>query len=183
MAASRPSSLVRRLLSGLMVPALVLTLLLALPQTSQAASGGRIGGGSFRSAPCPAAMGVATEAVTGAVAISAAMAAAGFPCRPSWWRRPLWLLDPDGRGRPARTWSAAVAVRLFRRACRAVRRPRRAMVRLVAQLQVGLLASARAAAGSARPRRPGRHQQRSQRVLQDSTLALLRQPDLWVYQC
>ena len=53
MATSRPSSLVRRLLSGLMVPALVLTLLVALPQASQAASGGRIGGGSFRSAPMP----------------------------------------------------------------------------------------------------------------------------------
>ena len=36
-----------------MVPALVLTLLLAMPQASQAASGGRIGGGSFRSAPMP----------------------------------------------------------------------------------------------------------------------------------
>ena len=43
--------LLRRLAGLMVVPMLVTTLLLAQPATSLAASGGRIGGGSFRSAP------------------------------------------------------------------------------------------------------------------------------------
>ena len=45
------SLLLRRWASLLVVPVLALTLLLAHPSPSWAASGGRIGGGSFRSAP------------------------------------------------------------------------------------------------------------------------------------
>jgi uncharacterized membrane protein len=48
--------LLRRLFSRLMLPALLsaaLAMVLLVPQPAQAASGGRIGGGSFRSAPMP----------------------------------------------------------------------------------------------------------------------------------
>ena len=41
----------RRCLSWLALPALLISLLLVHPEPSAAASGGRIGGGSFRSAP------------------------------------------------------------------------------------------------------------------------------------
>ena len=44
-------TVLRRTLAWLALPALVLGLLLLEPEPSWAASGGRIGGGSFRSAP------------------------------------------------------------------------------------------------------------------------------------
>ena len=51
------------------------------------------------------------------------------------------------------------------------------------QLQIGLLASAKDLQTDLRQLAASGHQQPAglQRVLQDTTLALLRQPDLWVY--
>jgi uncharacterized membrane protein len=49
--AHRPQRRLPALVSSLLVPMLVISLLLVSPAPSQAASGGRIGGGSFRSAP------------------------------------------------------------------------------------------------------------------------------------
>lgn len=48
---SRRFLILRRLCGTLLVPVFLVGLLLAAPAPSQAASGGRIGGGSFRSAP------------------------------------------------------------------------------------------------------------------------------------
>ncbi|MDG1061264.1 MAG: hypothetical protein P8O84_11240, partial [Synechococcus sp. cluster3_bin.96] len=44
---------IRRWLSGLLVPVFVVGLLLISPQPSEAARGGRIGGGSFRAPSMP----------------------------------------------------------------------------------------------------------------------------------
>jgi uncharacterized membrane protein len=49
--AHRPQRRLTGLVSSLLVPMLVMSLLLVSPAPGQAASGGRIGGGSFRSAP------------------------------------------------------------------------------------------------------------------------------------
>ncbi len=45
--------IIRRLLSALILPSIVIGLLMASPQQTQAASGGRIGGGSFRAPSMP----------------------------------------------------------------------------------------------------------------------------------
>ena len=47
----RSSRFLRRAFTWLALPALVLGLLVLAPEPSSAASGGRIGGGSFRSSP------------------------------------------------------------------------------------------------------------------------------------
>ena len=188
MAASRPSSLVRRLLSGLMVPALVLTLLLAMPQASQAASGGRIGGGSFRSAPMPRSYG--GGGYRGGGYQRGYGGGFGFPFVVPFFfgggglfgflilMAVVGLLVNAVRGGggggslPAGMQGGAID-----------RAPSDGPVS-IAQLQVGLLASARELQQDLRQLAGSADTSTSsglQRVLQDSTLALLRQPDLWVY--
>jgi len=188
-AASRPSSLVRRLLSGLMVPALVLTLLLALPQASQAASGGRIGGGSFRSAPMPRSYG-GGGGYRGGGYQRGYGGGFGFPFVVPFFfgggglfgflilMAVVGLLVNAVRGGggggslPAGMQGGAID-----------RGPSDGPVS-IAQLQVGLLASARELQQDLRQLAGSADTSTSsglQRVLQDSTLALLRQPDLWVY--
>jgi len=188
-AASRPSSLVRRLLSGLMVPALVLTLLLAMPQASQAASGGRIGGGSFRSAPMPRSYG-GGGGYRGGGYQRGYGGGFGFPFVVPFFfgggglfgflilMAVVGLLVNAVRGGggggslPAGMQGSAID-----------RAPSDGPVS-IAQLQVGLLASARELQQDLRQLAGSADTSTSsglQRVLQDSTLALLRQPDLWVY--
>ncbi len=191
MAASRPSSLVRRLLSGLMVPALVLTLLLALPQTSQAASGGRIGGGSFRSAPMPRSYGGGgyRGGYRGGGYQRGYGGGFGFPFVVPFFfgggglfgflilMAVVGLLVNAVRGGGGASLPAGMQGGSVDRA------PSDGPVS-IAQLQVGLLASARELQQDLRDLAGQADTSTSsglQRVLQDSTLALLRQPDLWVY--
>ena len=191
MAASRPSSLVRRLLSGLMVPALVLTLLLALPQTSQAASGGRIGGGSFRSAPMPRSYGGGgyRGGYRGGGYQRGYGGGFGFPFVVPFFfgggglfgflilMAVVGLLVNAVRGGGGASLPAGMQGGSIDRA------PSDGPVS-IAQLQVGLLASARELQQDLRDLAGQADTSTSsglQRVLQDSTLALLRQPDLWVY--
>lgn len=181
-----------RLLSRLMLPALItaaLAVVLLLPQPSLAASGGRIGGGSFRSAPSmPRSYGggyggggmqrgygggigfpfivpfffgggglfgfLVLMAVVGLVLNAFRGGGGGGQALPGGMRGG----DLDGY-RPDGPVS-------------------------IAQVQVGLLASARALQRDLRNLAASSDTSTSsglQRVLQDSTLALLRQPDLWVY--
>ena len=187
MAASRPSSLVRRLLSGLMVPALVLTLLLAVPQASQAASGGRIGGGSFRSAPMPRSYG--GGGYRGGGYQRGYGGGFGFPFVVPFFfgggglfgflilMAVVGLLVNAVRGGSGASLPAGMQGGSIDRA------PSDGPVS-IAQLQVGLLASARELQQDLRDLAGQADTSTSsglQRVLQDSTLALLRQPDLWVY--
>jgi uncharacterized membrane protein len=184
--------LLRRLFSRLMLPALLsaaLAMVLLLPQPAQAASGGRIGGGSFRSAPMPRSYGgggysgggyqrgfgggigfpfivpfffgggglfgfLVLMAVVGLVLNAFRGGGGGGQALPSGMRGGnLDSYRPDG---PVS----------------------------IAQLQVGLLASARDLQRDLRGLAASSDTSSSsglQRVLQDSTLALLRHPDLWVY--
>ena len=172
-----------------MVPALVLTLLLALPQASQAASGGRIGGGSFRSAPMPRSYG-GGGGYRGGGYQRGYGGGFGFPFVVPFFfgggglfgflilMAVVGLLVNAVRGGggggslPAGMQGGAID-----------RGPSDGPVS-IAQLQVGLLASARELQQDLRQLAGSADTSTSsglQRVLQDSTLALLRQPDLWVY--
>ncbi|MBW0174041.1 MAG: DUF1517 domain-containing protein [Vulcanococcus sp.] len=175
-----------------MLPALLsaaLALVVLAPQPAEAASGGRIGGGSFRSAPMPRSYGgggysgggyqrgfgggigfpfivpfffgggglfgfLVLMAVVGLVLNAFRGGGGGGQALPAGMRGgDLDSYRPDG----------PVAI---------------------AQLQVGLLASARELQRDLRSLAASSDTSTSsglQRVLQDSTLALLRHPDLWVY--
>ena len=187
----------RRLLSGLMLPALlstVLGVLLALPQPSLAASGGRIGGGSFRSAPSmPRSYGGGYRGGYGG-GVQRGYGGGfggglGFP-----FIVPFFF----GGGGLFGFLVLMAVVGLLVNALRGgggpalpagmrggdLDRPQVDGPVAVAQLQVGLLASARELQRDLR-NLAGQADTRTnsglQRVLQESTLALLRHPDLWVY--
>lgn len=174
-----------------MVPALVLTLLLALPQTSQAASGGRIGGGSFRSAPMPRSYGGGgyRGGYRGGGYQRGYGGGFGFPFVVPFFfgggglfgflilMAVVGLLVNAVRGGGGASLPAGMQGGSVDRA------PSDGPVS-IAQLQVGLLASARELQQDLRDLAGQADTSTSsglQRVLQDSTLALLRQPDLWVY--
>ena len=187
----------RRLLSGLMLPALlstVLGVLIALPQPSLAASGGRIGGGSFRSAPSmPRSYGGGYRGGYGG-GVQRGYGGGfggglGFP-----FIVPFFF----GGGGLFGFLVLMAVVGLLVNALRGgggpalpagmrggdLDRPQADGPVAVAQLQVGLLASARELQRDLR-NLAGQADTRTnsglQRVLQESTLALLRHPDLWVY--
>ena len=187
----------RRLLSGLMLPALlstVLGVLLALPQPSLAASGGRIGGGSFRSAPSmPRSYGGGYRGGYGG-GVQRGYGGGfggglGFPFIVPFFfgggglfgflvlMAVVGLLVNALRGRGAPALPAGMRGG-------DLDRPQVDGPVAVAQLQVGLLASARELQRDLR-NLAGQADTRTnsglQRVLQESTLALLRHPDLWVY--
>jgi uncharacterized membrane protein len=185
------------LLSGLMLPALlstVLGVLLALPQPSLAASGGRIGGGSFRSAPSmPRSYGGGYRGGYGG-GVQRGYGGGfggglGFP-----FIVPFFF----GGGGLFGFLVLMAVVGLLVNALRGgggpalpagmrggdLDRPQADGPVAVAQLQVGLLASARELQRDLR-NLAGQADTRTnsglQRVLQESTLSLLRHPDLWVY--
>jgi uncharacterized membrane protein len=190
--------LLRRLFSGLMVPAMVGTVLSAVlllaPQPSQAASGGRIGGGSFRSAPSmPRSYGGSRSYGGGYGGYQRGYGGGGigFP-----FIVPFFF----GGGGLFGFLVLMAVVGLLLNAFRGGGGGGQALPAgmrggnldgyqsdgpvAIAQLQVGLLASARdlqrdlrGLAGSADTGSSAG----LQRVLQESTLALLRHPDLWVY--
>ena len=192
-----PSLSLRRCFSWLAVPVLALTLLLAHPSPSWAASGGRIGGGSFRSAPSmPRSYGGGGYGggYSGGYRGGYGGGGIGFP----------FLIPIFGFGGGG-LFGFLVLMAVVGLLLNAVRggagggggpalgsgrggdlvgagRPDGPVT--ISQLQVGLLASARQLqtdlrrlAGSA----DTSHAVGLQALLQETTLALLRHPDLWVY--
>jgi uncharacterized membrane protein len=182
---SRPGLLWRRTLSWLALPALVLSLLVLAPAPSHAASGGRIGGGSFRAAPSmPRSYGGGGYRGGGGGYRGGGL---GFPF--------LIPMFGFGGGGLFGFLLLMAVVGLIANALRGagggpalpdgggyVSRPDGPVT--ISQVQVGLLASARDLQNDLR-RLAGSADTNSssglQTVLQETTLALLRHPDLWVY--
>ena len=175
-------------MSGLMLPAL-LAVLLVWPKPSYAASGGRIGGGSFRSAPSmPRSYGGGSY---GGGYQRGYGGGIGFPFIVPFFfgggglfgflvlMAVVGLLLNAFRGGGGGGQSLPAGMR---GGDLDAYRPDGPVS--IAQLQVGLLASARELQRDLRNLAASSDTSSSsglQRVLQDSTLALLRQPDLWVY--
>jgi uncharacterized membrane protein len=186
--------LLRRLFSRLMLPTVLsaaLALVLLAPRPAEAASGGRIGGGSFRSAPMPRSYsgggyggggyqrgfggGIGFPFIVpfffgggGLFGFLVLMAVVGLV---------LNAFRGGGAGGAGQTLPAGM-----RGGDLDGYRPDGPVA--IAQLQVGLLASARELQRDLRSLAASSDTSSSsglQRVLQDSTLALLRHPDLWVY--
>ncbi|MCP9833693.1 MULTISPECIES: DUF1517 domain-containing protein [unclassified Cyanobium] len=185
------SRLFRRLAGLMVVPVLVAGLVMAAPQPAQAASGGRIGGGSFRSAPSmprsfsgggsggnfggggfrgggmgfPFIVPIFGFGGGGLFGFLILMAVAGVVVN---------ALRGGGGGGPALGGSGSGLAY----------NPRPDGPVAIAQIQVGLLASARDLQDDLR-RLAGSSDTSSssglQRVLQETSLSLLRHPDLWVY--
>jgi uncharacterized membrane protein len=188
---SRPNHL-RRCLSWLALPVLMVSLLLIHPAPSQAASGGRIGGGSFRSAPSmPRSYGGGGYRGSygggyrggyggggigfpfiipffgfgggGLFGFLVLMAVVGLLVNALRGGGSQALSGDDGPLMPAARPDGPVSI---------------------AQLQMGLLASARELQSDLRRLAASADTTSSgglQRVLQETSLALLRNPDLWVY--
>ena len=182
-----------------MVPAmlsgLLAAVLLVAPQPSQAASGGRIGGGSFRSSPSvPRGYGggrTYNGGYGGGYQRGYGGGGIGFP-----------FIVPFFFGGGGGLFGFLVLMAVVGLLVNAVRSgggsslpagsrggdlDRRSSADgpvAIAQLQVGLLASARELQNDLRGLAAAADTSSSsglQQVLQESTLALLRQPDLWVY--
>ncbi len=184
----------RRHLAALLLPLVVGGLLLGQPGPAQAASGGRIGGGSFRSAPAPRSYGGGYRGNTGGYGGGyrggyggGYGGGIGFP----------FLIPMFGFGGGG-LLSFLVLMAVVGLLLNAVRgsgpalgsgNDDGAVVRrdgpvTITQLQVGLLASARALQDDLRRLAASADTSNStglQQVLQETTLALLRHPDLWVY--
>ena len=183
----------RRCLSWLALPALLISLLLVHPEPSAAASGGRIGGGSFRSAPSmprsyggggyggggygggggyrgggigfPFLLPIFGFGGGGLFGFLLLMAVVGLIAN---------ALRGGGGGGPALSYGDG---------------PMTSAARAdgpvsIAQVQLGLLASARELQADLRRLAASADTSSNlglQRVLQETSLALLRHPDLWVY--
>ena len=183
------SRLLRRLAGLMVVPVLVAGLLIASPQPAQAASGGRIGGGSFRSAPSmPRSYGGGGGYGGGFSGGGYRGGGIGFP-----FIVPIFGFGGGGLfGFLILMAVAGVVVNALRGGGPAMAgsgsdlayRPRPDGPVSIAQIQVGLLASARDLQDDLR-RLAGTSDTSSssglQRVLQETSLSLLRHPDLWVY--
>lgn len=175
-----------------MLPALLsaaLAMVLLLPQPAQAASGGRIGGGSFRSAPMPRSYG--GGGYSGGGYQRGFGGGIGFP-----FIVPFFFGGGGLFGFLVLMAVVGLVLNAFRGGGGGGQelpagmrggnldsyRPDGPVS--IAQLQVGLLASARDLQRDLRGLAASSDTSSSsglQRVLQDSTLALLRHPDLWVY--
>ena len=171
-----------------MVPVVMIGLLVFHPLPSEAARGGRIGGGSFRAPTMPRAGGYRGGGGMGGGYSRGYGGGIGFP-----FLLPFFGFGGGGLlGFMVLMAFVGVLVNAFRGAgagrpaMGGYETPREMPMGPVSllQLQIGLLASAkdlqkdlRQLAGSA----DTSSSTGLQRVLQDTTLALLRQPDLWVY--
>ena len=184
--------MVRRGLSALLVPVLVAGLLLVQPQPSHAASGGRIGGGSFRAPSMPRSGGYGRSyggGYGGGYGRGYGGGGIGFP-----FIVPFFGFGSLGGllGLFALMAVVGVIANAFRGnsgggpAMGGYERPEAISggpVTLV-QLQIGLLASAKELQQDLRELAATSDTSSSsglQRVLQETTLSLLRHPDLWVY--
>ena len=181
----------RRWFSGLMVPVLMIGLLVFHPLPSEAARGGRIGGGSFRAPSMPRSGGYRGGGMGGRMGGGYNRGyggGIGFP-----FIIPFFGFGGGGLlGFMVLMAFVGVLVNAFRGAgagrqsMGGYERPREIAMGPVSllQLQIGLLASAKDLQSDLRQlasRADTSSSSGLQRVLQDTTLALLRQPDLWVY--
>ncbi|MBM5785136.1 MAG: DUF1517 domain-containing protein [Cyanobacteria bacterium K_DeepCast_35m_m1_288] len=176
-----------------MLPALLsaaLALVVLAPQPAEAASGGRIGGGSFRSAPMPRSYG--GGGYSGGGYQRGFGGGIGFP-----FIVPFFFGGGGLFGFLVLMAVVGLVLNAFRGGGGGGGQALPAGIRggdldsyrpdgpvAIAQLQVGLLASARELQRDLRSLAASSDTSSSsglQRVLQDSTLALLRHPDLWVY--
>ncbi|MGC6481962.1 MAG: DUF1517 domain-containing protein [Synechococcus sp.] len=177
----------RRGLFALLVPVLLAGLVLGQPAATGAASGGRIGGGSFRAPSMPRSGGV-NRSYGGGYNRGYGGGGLGFP-----FLLPFFGFGSMGGllGLFALMAIAGVIANAFRGnggggVGMGGERPAAVSSGPVAlvQLQIGLLASAKAVQQDLRQLASTADTSSSsglQRVLQETTLALLRQPDLWVY--
>ena len=186
---------IRRWLSGLLVPVFVVGLLLISPQPSEAARGGRIGGGSFRAPSMPRGGGYGRSYGGGGYGGGYGRGygrggGMGFP-----FIIPIFGFGGGGLfGFLVLAAIVGVIVNAVRNGSgggapamgggyRAPRELSTGPVSLL-QMQIGLLASAKSLQTDLRQLTASADTSTSsglQRVLQETTLALLRQPELWVY--
>jgi uncharacterized membrane protein len=174
----------RRSLSLVVLPALLLTLLVWAPDPALAARGGRIGGGSFRSAPSmPRSYGGGYRGGGGGFGGGGL----GFPF--------LIPIFGFGGGGLFGFLILMAVIGLIGNALRGATgngpslpggdyQPRPDGPVTISQVQVGLLAAARDVQADLRAlasRADTSSSSGLQVVLQETTLALLRHPDLWVY--
>ena len=176
-----------------MVPVLMIGLLVFHPLPSDAARGGRIGGGSFRAPSMPRTGGYRGGGMGGGMRGGYNRGyggGIGFP-----FIIPFFGFGGGGLlGFMVLMAFVGVLVNAFRGAGEGAgrpamggyERPREMAMGPVSllQLQIGLLASAKDLQSDLRQLASSANTSNSsglQRVLQDTTLALLRQPDLWVY--
>jgi uncharacterized membrane protein len=195
--------LLRRVASFLAVPVLVSGLLFTLPHPADAASGGRIGGGSFRSSPSgprgyggggsyrsgPRGYGGGGYGGGGGYYGGGIGGGIGFP-----FLVPMFGFGGGLFGLLVLMAIAGLLVNAFRGGGGGGALPSSGDGAeaaysgdgpvTIAQLQVGLLASARELQDDLRRMAASADTASSdglQRVLQETSLALLRNPDLWVY--
>jgi uncharacterized membrane protein len=184
----------RRVLSWLALPALVLSLLVVAPEPGWSASGGRIGGGSFRSAPSmPRSYGGGSYGgggyrggAYGGGYRGGYGGGIGFP-----FVLPFFFGGGGLFGFLVLMAVVGLIVNAVRGAGgamagggRSLPAPRADGPVSVAQVQVGLLASARELQADLRRLATSADTSNPsglQAVLQETSLALLRHPDLWVY--
>ena len=182
---------IRRWLSGLLVPVLVIGLIVLNPQPSEAARGGRIGGGSFRAPSMPRSGGYSRSYGGGGYGRGYGRGGGmGFP-----FIIPIFGFGGGGLfGFLVLAAIVGVIVNAVRNGggggspaigggYRAPRELSTGPVSLL-QMQIGLLASAKSLQTDLRQLAASADTSTSsglQRVLQETTLALLRQPELWVY--
>ena len=173
----------RRLLASLLLPLVIVGLCLFQAQPADAARGGRMGGGSFRAPSMPRSGGIYRGGSYGGGYRGGGM---GFP-----FLIPIFGFGGGGLfGLLILMAVAGVLVNALRGvgnapsiggAAAAPAMPRN--VNMI-QVQVGLLASAKSLQDDLRSLASSSDTSSSaglQRLLQETTLALLRQPDLWVY--
>ena len=173
----------RRLLASLLLPLVIVGLCLFQAQPADAARGGRMGGGSFRAPSMPRSGGSYRGGSYGGGYRGGGM---GFP-----FLIPIFGFGGGGLfGLLILMAVAGVLVNALRGvgnapsiggAAAAPAIPRN--VNMI-QVQVGLLASAKSLQDDLRSLAASSDTSSSaglQRLLQETTLALLRQPDLWVY--
>lgn len=173
----------RRLLASLLLPLVIVGLCLFQAQPADAARGGRMGGGSFRAPSMPRSGGSYRGGSYGGGYRGGGM---GFP-----FLIPIFGFGGGGLfGLLILMAIAGVLVNAVRGgggapaiggAAAAPAMPRN--VNMI-QVQVGLLASAKSLQDDMRSLASSSDTSSSaglQRLLQETTLALLRQPDLWVY--
>ena len=173
----------RRLLASLLLPLVIAGLCLFQAQPADAARGGRMGGGSFRAPSMPRSSGGYGGGYRGGGYRGGGM---GFP-----FIIPIFGFGGGGLfGLLILMAVAGVLVNAVRGvgnapsiggAAAAPAMPRK--VNMI-QVQVGLLASAKSLQDDLRSLAASSDTSSSaglQRLLQETTLALLRQPDLWVY--
>jgi uncharacterized membrane protein len=196
--------LLRRVASWLAVPVLVSGLLFTLPHPADAASGGRIGGGSFRSAPSgPRGYGGGSYrgggggrsygggypggGYSGGYYGGGFGGGIGFP-----FLVPMFGFGGGLFGLMVLMAIAGLLVNAFRGAGPALSAGGQSAEPgysgdgpvAIAQLQVGLLASARELQADLRRMAESADTTSNeglQRVLQETSLSLLRNPELWVY--